>query len=104
MPRTTWDNLDERRRERVLHAAMAEFGRRGYSGGSLNVIARDAGVAKGSLFQYFEDKFDFFAHVPERASLTVYAAMTPFLSGPEVEETFLQYFGRLVDAWMDYMA
>jgi AcrR family transcriptional regulator len=104
MPRATWDNLDERRRERVLHAAMAEFGRRGYSGGSLNVIAREAGVAKGSLFQYFEDKFDFFAHVAEQTSLTVYAAMTPLLCGPEVEETFLHYFGRLVDAWMDYMA
>ncbi|MDP9092716.1 MAG: TetR/AcrR family transcriptional regulator [Actinomycetota bacterium] len=104
MPRATWDNLDERRRERVLHAAMAEFGRRGYSGGSLNVIAREAGVAKGSLFQYFEDKFDFFAYIAEQTSLNVYAAMMPFLSGPAVDESFLQFFGRLVDAWMDYMA
>ena len=53
MPRPTWFNLDEGRRERVLRAAMAEFGSRGYSAGSLNVIAREAGVAKGSLFQYF---------------------------------------------------
>ena len=39
MPRPTWDNLDATRRERVLHAAMEEFGQHGYSGGSLNVIA-----------------------------------------------------------------
>jgi AcrR family transcriptional regulator len=104
MPRSTWDNLDERRRERVLHAAMAEFGRRGYSGGSLNVISREAGVAKGSLFQYFEDKFDFFAHVAEQTSLTVYAAMTPYLDGPAPGETFLNYFARLIDTWMQYMA
>jgi AcrR family transcriptional regulator len=104
MPRTTWDNLDERRRERVLHAAMAEFGRRGYSGGSLNVISREAGVAKGSLFQYFEDKFDFFAHVAEQTSLSVYAAMTPYLTGPAPGETFLNYFARLIDTWMQYMA
>jgi AcrR family transcriptional regulator len=104
MPRPTWDNLDQRRRERVLHAAMAEFGRRGYSGGSLNVIAREADVAKGSLFQYFEDKFDFFAHVAEQTSLTVYAAMAPNLTGPRDGESFLAYFTRLVDAWMDYMA
>ena len=104
MPRTTWDNLDERRRERVLHAAMAEFGRRGYSGGSLNVISREAGVAKGSLFQYFEDKFDFFAHVAEQTSLNVYAAMTPYLSGPVPGESFVDYFTRLIDAWMQYMA
>ena len=104
MPRATWDNLDERRRERVLHAAMAEFGRRGYSGGSLNVIAREAGVAKGSLFQYFEDKFDFFAHVAEQASLTVYAAMAPHLTGPGPGESFVPYFSRLVETWMQYMA
>jgi AcrR family transcriptional regulator len=88
----------------VLHAAMAEFGRRGYSRGSLNVIAREADVAKGSLFQYFTDKFDFFAHVAEQASLTVYTAMAPHLNGPESGEPFVQYFSRLVETWMDYMA
>jgi AcrR family transcriptional regulator len=103
MPRVTWDNLEERRRERVLHAAMAEFGRRGYSGGSLNVIAREAGVAKGSLFQYFEDKFDFFAHVAEQTSVTVYAAMAPHLSGPAAGEPFADYFTGLVEVWIDYM-
>ena len=104
MPRPTWDNLEQRRRARVLQAAMAEFGHRGYSRGSLNVIAREAGVAKGSLFQYFDDKFDFFAHVAEQTSLTVYAAMTPHLTGPREGENFLAYFNRLVDAWMEYMA
>jgi AcrR family transcriptional regulator len=104
MPRPTWDNLDERRRERVLHAAMAEFGRRGYSGASLNVIAREAGVAKGSLFQYFDDKFDFFAHVAEQTSLTVYAAMLAHMTGPAEGESFSDYFAGLVDAWIDYMA
>ena len=104
MPRPTWDNLDERRREKILHAAMAEFGRRGYSGGSLNVIAREAGVAKGSLFQYFEDKFDFFAHVTEQASLSVYAAMTPYLDGQRSAASFHEHFIALVDAWMAFMA
>ena len=104
MPRPTWANLDATRRERVLHAAMAEFGRHGYSGGSLNVIAREAGVAKGSLFQYFEDKFDFFAHVAEQASLRVYTAMMPNLEKPADGESFLEHFVGLVDVWMDYMA
>jgi len=83
---------------------MVEFGRRGYSGASLNVVAREAGVAKGSLFQYFEDKFDFFAHVAEQTSLTIYAAMIPKLSGPTEGQTFAEYFAELVDAWIEYMA
>src|SRR5664279_50159 len=103
MPRPTWDKLDEHRRERVLHAAMAEFGQHGYSGGSLNVIARNAGVAKGSLFQYFDDKFDFFAHVAEHASLTIYSAIAPHLAGPREGQAFTDYFGELVDIWIRYM-
>lgn len=104
MPKPTWVNLDERRRERVLHAAMAEFGAHGYSGGSLNVIARDAGVAKGSLFQYFEDKFDLFAHVAEQTSVEIYAAMAPYLEPAADGVAFVDHLGDLVDIWMDYMA
>jgi AcrR family transcriptional regulator len=104
MPRRTWANLDAARRERVLQAAMAEFGRHGYSGGSLNVIAREAGVAKGSLFQYFDDKFDFFAHVAEHTSLRVYEAMLPKLRDPAPGRSFAEHFVALVDDWVDYMA
>jgi AcrR family transcriptional regulator len=103
MPRPTWDNLDADRRQRVLDAAMSEFGRHGYSGGSLNVIAREAGVAKGSLFQYFDDKFDFFAHVAEQTSLRIYAVMEPYLVAPGDGETFLAHFGGLIDVWIAYM-
>ncbi len=63
MPSTTWHNLSDEKRERVLLAAAAEFGARGFSAGSLNVVARDAEIAKGSLFQYFTDKLDLFRHV-----------------------------------------
>ena len=104
MPKPTWVNLDERRRDRVLRAAMAEFGTHGYSTGSLNVIAREAGVAKGSLFQYFEDKLDLFVHVAEHTSIEIYAAMAPHLVPTPPGRSFLDHFGDLVDIWMDYMA
>lgn len=104
MPRVTWANLDAERRARVMQAAMAEFGRRGYSGGSLNVIAREAGVSKGSLFQYFEDKFDFFTYVAEQTALHVYDAMLPYLRAPVAGKTIVAHFLDLVDIWIDYMA
>ncbi|MEO6886653.1 MAG: TetR/AcrR family transcriptional regulator [Jatrophihabitantaceae bacterium] len=104
MPRQTWHNLDPERRDRVLRAAMAEFGSQGYSGGSLNVIARAAGVAKGSLFQYFDDKFDLFAYVAEQTSLSIYAALLPHLDGPGAGQPFADYFDELVDAWIAFMA
>ncbi len=105
MPRTTWDKLDATRRERVLLAAMEEFGQHGYSGGSLNVIARVADVSKGSLFQYFHDKFDLFAYVAEESSTRVFEAMRPYLQAPIPEDVvFLDHVAALVERWIAYMA
>jgi len=103
VPTRTWENLDPARRQRVLDAALAEFGRAGYSGGSLNVIAREAGVAKGSLFQYFGDKFDFYAYVAEQAGLRVYRDLQHLLPRPPGRSLF----DHLLDAlcgWVDYFA
>lgn len=102
MPTSTWHNLEPARRERVLRAAMAEFGRHGYSGGSLNVIAREAGVAKGSLFQYFADKRDFFASVAEETALRVRAEMSRYLDGPEPGQSFADYLCDALGAWVRY--
>ena len=63
MPTPTWNRLPAARRDAIVAAAEAEFAENGFSRGSLNVIAREAGVAKGSLFQYFTDKLDLFAYL-----------------------------------------
>ena len=68
MPKETWWNLPDAKRDRIVHAAMVEFGAKGFSAGSLNVVAREAHIAKGSLFQYFTDKLDLFATVCEVGS------------------------------------
>ena len=56
-----------------MAAAEAEFGAQGFSRGSLNVIAREAGVSKGSLFQYFADKSDLCAYLADIVSLRIRA-------------------------------
>lgn len=100
MPKDTWWNLPEDKRRSVTRAAMAEFGARGFSAGSLNVIARDAGVAKGSLFQYFEDKLDFFRTVTEELSSTVESAV---LEGVDVERAgYFDCIGVLVENWLRF--
>ncbi|GAA1661152.1 TetR/AcrR family transcriptional regulator [Fodinicola feengrottensis] len=102
MPTTTWDNLPAERRERVVVAAMREFGRCGYSGGSLTVVAREAGVAKGSLFQYFPDKLDFFSYVAEYTSIRVRNQMTRWLAALDPERPFFEFMLELMLAWMRY--
>jgi AcrR family transcriptional regulator len=100
VPRDTWLNLPEAKRRRVLEAAMAEFGRRGFSAGSLNVVARDAGIAKGSLFQYFDDKLDFFTVTVTDASLRIRDAV--LRDGDDPSMTFFGLLYRITERWLEY--
>jgi AcrR family transcriptional regulator len=102
VPTSTWERLPEARRHAVLAAAEAEFGARGFSGGSLNVIARSAGVAKGSLFQYFTDKVDLYAYLSELASIRVAAHMDEQVRTLPWSDGFFPAFRRLVVVWIDY--
>ncbi|OIJ68248.1 TetR/AcrR family transcriptional regulator [Streptomyces mangrovisoli] len=104
MPTTTWQRLDPARRERITAAAMTEFGRHGYSAGSLNTVAREAGVAKGSLFQYFDDKLDLFRYVAETAAQRVRDALAPWLGTLPRDTTYHAFFCGGVLAWVDYFA
>ncbi len=48
------------RRRDILAAAEKIFGEKGYSEASIDEIALEAGVAKGSIYNYFKSKHDLF--------------------------------------------
>ncbi|MBB1154667.1 MULTISPECIES: TetR/AcrR family transcriptional regulator [Amycolatopsis] len=102
MPTGTWERLPEKRRAAVLAAAEAEFAARGFSGGSLNTICREAGVSKGSLFQYFTDKADMYVHLAELASVRIRAAMEAEIAKLPWDKDFAGALDRLLDAWVRY--
>jgi AcrR family transcriptional regulator len=43
-------------RQKLLDAATAEFAREGYNGANINTISREAGFAKGTIYNYFSSK------------------------------------------------
>ena len=63
MARARFDNLDPERRESILSTAGEEFAAHGYAAASLNRIIDAAGISKGSLYYYFDDKADLFTTV-----------------------------------------
>ena len=63
MPTTTFFNLPPPKREKLLHAAVAEFARRPYGEVSISRIIQAAEIPRGSFYQYFTDKTDLFRHV-----------------------------------------
>lgn len=66
MPSTTFYNLPEEKRERLLAAARAEFARVAYEEASVNRIIRAAGIPRGSFYMYFTDKEELFRYLMER--------------------------------------
>ncbi|WP_434509960.1 TetR/AcrR family transcriptional regulator [Desulfitobacterium sp. AusDCA] len=49
-------SLEPEKRERIINAALKEFTRSGYERASTNEIIKEANIAKGSLFSYFNNK------------------------------------------------
>ena len=104
MPTATWERLPEERRRAVLAAAEAEFGAQGFSNGSLNVIAREAGVSKGSLFQYFADKADLCAYLADIVSLRIRAHIEANIADLPWETDFFGALRGLGHVWVRYYA
>ncbi|MGW4249753.1 TetR/AcrR family transcriptional regulator, partial [Nocardia sp. NPDC004722] len=102
MPTGTWDRLPDERRAAVLAAAEAEFAERGFSRGSLNTICREAGVSKGSLFQYFADKADMYVHLAELASVRIRVAMEAEIAELPWGEDFFGSMRSLLGSWVRY--
>ncbi|OKY75521.1 MAG: hypothetical protein BM485_07230 [Desulfobulbaceae bacterium DB1] len=64
--RNTFNNLPFEKQEKIVDAAVGEFARQGYRKASINTIVREAGIAKGSLYQYFANKEMLFFFVFDR--------------------------------------
>ena len=63
MPRPRFDRLPEEKRRSILDAAAREFAEHGFDGASYNRIIANAGVSKGAMYYYFDDKEDLYATV-----------------------------------------
>ena len=68
MPKQTFLNLPEEKRATFIEIALEEFAHNDYNTASISKIVEKAGIAKGSLYQYFKDKQDLFLYLLEYAN------------------------------------
>jgi AcrR family transcriptional regulator len=57
------DPKKEKRRQAIIRASLRVFSRKGYEPTALDEVAREARLAKGTLYLYFKDKEDLYFHV-----------------------------------------
>lgn len=63
MPRPRFAKLDPAKRSAIFSAALEAFASHGFEGASYNQIIEKAGISKGAMYYYFDDKEDLFATV-----------------------------------------
>jgi AcrR family transcriptional regulator len=84
---------DPAKREQIIDGAKRVFMRMGFDAASMNDITREAGVSKGTIYVYFENKEDLFAAMVERERSAFLAALRLVLAEQEDVETGLYEFG-----------
>ncbi|WP_028543744.1 TetR/AcrR family transcriptional regulator [Paenibacillus taiwanensis] len=56
-------NLSMDKQERIINAALKVFSQQGYEQASTNEIVKEAGISKGLLFHYFNNKKELFFYL-----------------------------------------
>lgn len=65
MPKPTFLNLSEEKQERFIAAALEEFAQHEFQSASITAIVKTLGIAKGSVYQYFDDKLDLWLYLKQ---------------------------------------
>lgn len=63
MPKDTFFNLDQDKRQRILDNALEEFSKYDYNTASVSRVVEKTGISKGSMYQYFENKKDLYQYL-----------------------------------------
>jgi AcrR family transcriptional regulator len=101
MPKQTFFNLPQEKREMIINAAVEEFAEYGLENASTNRIVANSGISKGSFYQYFEDKQDVFMYllsVLEQEKMQYFQGRHP----PSTNMDTFEYFRWMIKAGMEF--
>jgi AcrR family transcriptional regulator len=105
MPKIVDEQMREATRRRIMRQAASEFARLGFDQANINSIAEQAGIGKGTIYLYFENKRDLFLEMlrsSAQAQLTVIrAALAPDGTLRQRLERLFRAFVRLAEEESD---
>lgn len=79
MPKQTFINLSEEKQDKFIRAALEEFAFNNYQSASISKIVKKLGIAKGSVYQYFENKKELYFYLIELGSKKKMTYIQPIL-------------------------
>ena len=69
----TFDHLSQEKKNRVIGAAITEFGLHGYEKGSTDRIIKLAGISKGGLYEYISSKEELYLFILDYVYTQLYS-------------------------------
>lgn len=99
MPRTAEQlaQVREESREKILAAALRLFSRHGYAGTSVRMIAEEAGVSQGLLYNYFDGKESLLRAIFDRSMADVQESFERAAGGATPGERIERLVGAAFD-------
>lgn len=84
------EQITEYRRKQILDAALVVFSRKGYGEATIPDIAREAGVAVGTIYNYYDSKRDLLVSLVDTYVVTEPFRELLLRSGKADERTFVR--------------
>ena len=105
MPKIVDEQTREATRQRIISEAASEFARLGFDQANINTIAEQAGIGKGTIYLYFENKRELFLamlrHIAQEQLTVIRAALATDGTLKQRLERLFQAFAHLAEEQSD---
>lgn len=76
MPSTTFLNLKQEKKEHIDQALLAEFSQHSLASAQVARIVKQAGIARGAFYKYFDDLTDAYCYLYQKAIQEIHQPIT----------------------------
>lgn len=99
MPTDTFKNLSQEKKQKILKSAQKEFARVPFAETSIKNIVEDAGIARGSFYQYFESKEDLLEYIISNHTTMVNKSIEEkfYSTNGDIFEVFISIYDNVIE-------
>ncbi|MBU0528896.1 TetR/AcrR family transcriptional regulator [bacterium] len=97
-----FEQLADSKQKSIIDASVNEFADNGFKNASVNKIVENAGISKGSLFNYFKSKNLLFDHIYQIALREVKSYLAKVRDESENDDFFTR-FGKIINAGIAFI-
>ena len=94
MPKETFHKLNSDKKNEIIKAFLREFSSKTYDEASITNVVKSLGIAKGSIYQYFDDKLDLYLYLQRECNNVKMGYISSIR-----RDDFPDFFSASITAW-----